>query len=584
MRTVEGDIGRGAAARGTGMNAAQQLLTEHIDIWTAADTEKKSGRGRASGSAGSVYGIKKLRELILELAVRGKLVLQDSSDEPASELLKRIQTEKAKLIASGKIKKSQPLPPVEEQEIPFNLPRSWEWVHLPEIYYSVSVSGNQLLSSEIRESGLYPVVDQGKRFIAGFSDDASLLIRLPGPVVVFGDHTTERKFVDFDFIAGADGVKILRPILQNERFFWLHLVGLKLEGRGYARHFKVLNECLFAMPPTNEQARIVAKVDELMALCDQLETQHTNAVDAHEKLVSYLLGTPTQSQDAEDFSANWLRIAAHFETLFTTETSIDVLKRNILELAATGKLSFALESDTPIARLVEDIVREKKAIGRSRREGEAVAEEHPSSLRTIGKNRAKLKARFFCDFITKGTTPGQNELLGVGDVPFLKVYNIVDNQLDFQYRPIFISKEIHDTKLSRSKIFPRDVIMNIVGPPLGKVAIISDQYPEWNMNQALAVFRPLAGIFNRYIFYMLSTESILRSVLAEVKGTAGQDNLSLEQCRDLVIPIPSVEEQHRIVAKVDELMALCDQLKSRITDASQLQQKLADVMVEQAVA
>ena len=135
--------------------------------------------------------------------------------------------------------------------MPFELPQGWELVRLPEVYYPVSVSGNKLLASEIKETGLFPVVDQGQRFIAGYTDDESLLISLPGPVVVFGDHTTERKFIDFNFVAGADGVKILRPILQNERFFWLQLMNLKLEGRGYARHFKVLNECFFVIPPTN---------------------------------------------------------------------------------------------------------------------------------------------------------------------------------------------------------------------------------------------------------------------------------------------------------------------------------------------
>ncbi len=80
-----------------------------------------------------------------------------------------------------------------------------------------------------------------------------------------------------------------------------------------------LRPLFFAIPPLAEQHRIVAKVDELMALCDQLENQHSNAVEAHEKLVSHLLGTLTQSQNAEDFSANWQRIAAHFDTLFTTD-------------------------------------------------------------------------------------------------------------------------------------------------------------------------------------------------------------------------------------------------------------------------
>ena len=108
------------------MTTNQQLLTDHMDIWAAANTEKKSGRGRTSGNAASVYGIKKLRELILELAVRGKLVPQDPKDEPASELLKRIQTEKAKLIAEGKIRKGQPLPVITEQKETFNLPHGWD--------------------------------------------------------------------------------------------------------------------------------------------------------------------------------------------------------------------------------------------------------------------------------------------------------------------------------------------------------------------------------------------------------------------------------------------------------------------------
>jgi len=136
----------------------QKLLTDHIDIWTAAETEKKSGRGRSSGNAGNVYGIKKLRELILELAMRGKLVPQDANDEPAGELLKRIQAEKVRLVAEGKIKSKSPLTPLLQRggskstsansnltspplvkggpggisvdEQPFELPLGWEWTTL----------------------------------------------------------------------------------------------------------------------------------------------------------------------------------------------------------------------------------------------------------------------------------------------------------------------------------------------------------------------------------------------------------------------------------------------------------------------
>ena len=116
----------------------EQLITEHLDIWTAADNEKKSGRGRSSGSAGSVYGVKKLRELILELAVRGKLVPQDESDEPASELLKRIAAEKGRLVAEGTIKKSKTLAEITDDEKPFELPVGWSLERLCNLSHMIT--------------------------------------------------------------------------------------------------------------------------------------------------------------------------------------------------------------------------------------------------------------------------------------------------------------------------------------------------------------------------------------------------------------------------------------------------------------
>ncbi|MDM7208316.1 restriction endonuclease subunit S, partial [Klebsiella pneumoniae] len=107
----------------------EKLITDHIDIWSSA-LQTRSTAGRGSNGKIDLYGIKKLRELILELAVRGKLVPQDPNDEPASELLKRIAVEKAELVKQGKIKKQKPLPEISEDEKPYELPEGWEWVRL----------------------------------------------------------------------------------------------------------------------------------------------------------------------------------------------------------------------------------------------------------------------------------------------------------------------------------------------------------------------------------------------------------------------------------------------------------------------
>lgn len=211
-----------------------------------------------------------LEQTILQLAVRGLLVPQDPTDEPASVLLQKIRAEKDHLIAQGKIKRDKPLPPITDEEKPFELPQGWEWARLPDIYFSISPSSNKLLSSAMLAEGKFPVVDQGQKHIAGYTNDEGMMIRVPGPVIVFGDHTKAIKFIDFDFVAGADGTKILRPLCQDERFFAFQLRSFSLEDRGYARHFKVLNSCLFALPPRQEQSRIVTRVTELQALCVEL--------------------------------------------------------------------------------------------------------------------------------------------------------------------------------------------------------------------------------------------------------------------------------------------------------------------------
>jgi type I restriction enzyme, S subunit len=345
-----------------------------------------------------------------------------------------------------------------------------------------------------------------------------------------------------------------------------------------------LSSLLVPLPPIAEQSRIVVRVEELMKLCDALEENGRLEAEQHARLVSTLFDTLAASESPQALTQNWQRIAQHFDLLLDRPEAVDALERTVLELAVMGRLSSPEESDGNIDELLAAILIERKNFGMTKQEEASFAAELADAKLRITNNRVVLKASFFCGFITKGTTPSSTELLAKGDIPFLKVYNIVNNHVDFAYKPTFVSNSVHQTKLKRSVIYPGDVIMNIVGPPLGKVAIVRDDYPEWNMNQALAVFRPLGGVLNSYIYYMLSTTSVLKSVLSEVKGTAGQDNLSLQQCRDLLVPIPAIEEQHRIVARVKELRELCAQLRERLTSKSNTQARLAEAIVSTVVS
>lgn len=172
----------------------------------------------------------------------------------------------------------------------------------------------------------------------------------------------------------------------------------------------------------------------------------------------------------------------------------------------------------------------------------------------------KTALKDVCDKIVCGKTP-TDFIQPTGEIPYLKVYNIVDNKIDFESMPQFIPKEIHEGKLKSSILKPCDVIMNIVGPPLRKIAIIPDNYPEWNMNQAIVRFRPYDSLQYRFLYYALVNPETLDDVIAATKGVVGQANISVTQSRELVIPLPSTEEQTEIVRILDDLLAKEQQAK-----------------------
>ncbi len=157
---------------------------------------------------------------------------------------------------------------------------------------------------------------------------------------------------------------------------------------------------------------------------------------------------------------------------------------------------------------------------------------------------------------------------GQGEIPYIKVYNLTfSGTLDFSIDPTFVDTNTHTTELKRSIVKPGDVLMNIVGPPLGKVSVVPDTYPEWNINQAIARFRADDEISSEYLALCLRTEEVLNHAVSRAKATAGQFNLTLEICRELPLPVPPKEEQTEIVRRVEQLFAFADQLEARVKAA-----------------
>lgn len=213
---------------------------------------------------------KKLRAALLQAAVQGEL--NERTDEDARDLLTAIQTEKTALQKNGKLKKDKPLAAINEEEIPFAIPENWIWVRLSNLCYSIPSKPYQILQKETQTTGIYPVVSQSKNMIDGYSNEKDKLFS-EVPVIIFGDHTRVIKLIDFEFIVGADGTKILKPILTNEKYieFALKALTINMVDRGYSRHFQFIKDLLIPLPPLAEQQQIVAKLEALLAEIDTLE-------------------------------------------------------------------------------------------------------------------------------------------------------------------------------------------------------------------------------------------------------------------------------------------------------------------------
>lgn len=168
----------------------------------------------------------------------------------------------------------------------------------------------------------------------------------------------------------------------------------------------------------------------------------------------------------------------------------------------------------------------------------------------------KVKSAEICDFITKGTTPASKDILPSEEedtIPYLKVYNLsFTGDLLFRQEPQYISREIHEGKLARSKVYPNDILMNIVGPPLGKFALVTDEYSEWNINQAIAIFRAKERILPKFLLSALMQEKVIQPFIDQAVGVR-QLNISLEQCRNLELILPPLEEQKKYVSFIEQV-------------------------------
>ena len=330
------------------------------------------------------------------------------------------------------------------------------------------------------------------------------------------------------------------------------------------------------IPPLAEQRRIVARVDELMALCVALERESAGAMAAHQALAEILLATLVNSADATDLARDWARLERHFDTLFTTDASIDALKQTILDLGVRGKLVEHDARDAPV-KLAKNAEKET-----------GFSFDILAALGTpLPKNWIAAPLEYLTSPMDSGWSPACHEYCSESDDVWGVLRTTAVQNMRF---------EAEKNKALPSKLQPResaetyagDVLVTRAGPTnrVGICCFVKATRPRLMISDKIIRFRPISSVVDgEFLALALSVGPAARQMEKAKSGmAASQVNISQSKLKAIVIPIPPLAEQHRIVAKIDALMALCDALKDRLGDATQTQRYLADVITQRAAA
>ena len=540
-----------------------------------------------------------LRELILELAVRGKLVPQDPNDEPASVLLERVAQEKKLLTKERKIKKQKKFPEIEDDEKPYSLPSGWFWQRLANVGHDwgqkkpddeftyIDVSAIDNLSGSINSPNVLTASDAPSR--ARKKVQTGTVIYSTVRPYLQNICVIDREYSPEPIVSTA--FAILHPYQQMPgKFFIIFLrspVFIKyVESVQTGIAYPAINDkqffgAIIPIPPIAEQHRIVAKVDELMALCDKLEQHQTDSNATHQTLVETLLTALTNAADQAAFADTWRRIADHFDTLFTTEQSIDHLKQTILQLAIMGKLVPQNPDDEPASVLLERIAEEK---ARLIKEGKIKKQKKMAGAADSQQQFELPLGWQWCNLtdVLALVTDGDHQAPPKSDdgVPFLVIGNLNTGKIIFQDSK-FVLEGYYDGLDWGKKPSQGDILYTVTGSYGIPVPVLTTKH--FCVQRHVAILKSTDSSPNEYLPILLGSKYVFDYATKIATGIA-QKTVPLTGLRKMPIPVPPLAEQHRIVAKVDELMALCETLKAGLSEAQTIQVNLADAIVQQATA
>jgi type I restriction enzyme, S subunit len=534
-------------------------------------------------------GVTRLRELVLQLAVRGKLVPQNPEDEPASALLERIEKEKARLVKEGKIRKPKPLPPVKKDEVPFEVPPGWVWTRFGTI---TDARLGKMLDKAKNSGPLRPYLRNANLQWFEFLLDDIKQLRLEeselkecslevGDLVICEGGEPGRAAICDEAVAGMVYQKALhraRPYRGISSWYLAYLLRCDAWGGRLAdlftgatiRHLtgQSLASYTTPLPPPSEQHRIVAKVDELMGLLDRLEAARNTREATRAAVRDSALAALRDADTPEEVEVAWSRVAERMDDLFTAPADVDPLRQAVLQLAVRGRLVPQDPTDEPAVVLLERIEKEK---ARLVKEGKIPK---PKPLPRVKKDEvpfevpegwAWVRLGNVLQLCRNGVSIGPNDA-GVG-YPLLRISAATSRKHSVVQLADHRYADLDAQKAQAYKLAPGDLLACRFNGNLhfvGRVAQVPESLSEDVMHPDKLIRIQAVEVSHRYLVTAINSGPTRHQVEEVAATTAGNIGINGKQMQSLLIAVPPLSEQHRIVAKVDELMGLLDRLEERL--------------------
>ena len=409
------------------------------------------------------------------------------------------------------------------------------------VYYSfdevaekLSLNKLKLKARDYLPHGKYPVVDQGQEKIGGYSNDENLLIPNDPPFIVFGDHTKVKKYIDFKFVPGADGVKVLKTKKGvNPKYFYYLLHTIKIDDKGYARHFQFIEKGKFAIVRYEDQLQIVSKLEELFSELDK-----------------------------------------SIEQLKTAQQQLKLYRQSVLQWAFEGKL--CQNQDLQDGRIKQDAL----ITPQSNPENAANPPNPDSDKKELpeGWKWVKLGDHAFVTKLAGFEFTKYVQYKEIGEIPVIRAQNVSKNGF-VERNFVFVDHELME-HLTRSRIFGGEILMVFVGAGLGNVGIVPVGR-EFFLGPNVAKIAVSERFINKFIYYFLSSKMGFGNISGKSKATA-QGSISMGNIREVVVPLASLTEQEQIIQEIETRLSVADKLEETISQSLQQAEALRQSILKQA--